>query len=129
MLSMFEAVNPWDGASSAVRRALSLLDLESPAYLKLKEACERHEIPHKTPFWTSDAWAHFGFPRAKAVLFVIGNKDTARLLRLGKMWENSGNRVMFAGVAKIERLSVDAVARQLDHAFQYEKSKSKSKRK
>lgn len=71
-MSIFKTeADPWEGADSDTRKALSAYRKDHPALKRLLAALVLARIPHETPFWRPHAWAHVGLPDLKRVL-VIG---------------------------------------------------------
>lgn len=116
MTVLFVKDNPYPGASSKLRRTLSMAHLECAAVQKLQAACKLLNLNLKVPVYRTgehECWAHAGLPHLRLAFFVTTSNDLDRTEAARSAWAKNGWRLWGLPQRSVERVSVEALAENL----------------
>lgn len=115
-MGIFQAADPWAGATEVVRRALSHIR-PGPHFSKLLASATCTKLKYDTPAFTPTTWAHIGFPKQKVAVIIVGTRDSTRDTGLRAAWEKIGWKCLIAKRQDIAALSQDQLTADLLEAM------------
>ena len=110
---LFQTRFPGPEISTSVKRSIGAMDLQSPALLKIRAACERLKLKYETPFYLENCCAHIAIPSVKLAIWLRQSKDSAQWARVKAAFEGSGWRVIFTTTRQIEEMRDDELSAQI----------------
>ncbi len=115
----FKAADRYPGASPAVRRALSQVNVESLTIRRILTACAKLKLKPKAPFYVANTseWAHIGLPEKKVVIYLPGFGDPRKVEVKRQAWERLGWSMLDVSIGVIERTTDDALPVHLKAAI------------
>lgn len=131
MGNIFQEKDPYPGATGAIRRSLSQLELQHPSLKKIIDAAKEIKVKYESPAWVnpdgehSGAVAHISFPAHKTVVLTQHVRDNKRIAMFREGWEGRGWRSVAVLRGDIERISPANLARDLSEVLGTTKGKRK----
>jgi len=93
-MNTFQTEDPYSQAPGHMRMSLRKLDMGSPSLAKLRKALDDAKLKYVAPYYTDVAWAHFGFPKLKAVIVVGCNYSWINSRGFRERWKESGHAML-----------------------------------